>query len=89
VDTCHQKKRKREEAQASNANTPGAQMPSAPKKSSKKKVQLTPEEQELLVKKRKEAIESRLLRLEAKIAKDRALLEKYNLPHIEETACAC
>jgi hypothetical protein len=61
-------------------------MPSAPKKSSNKKTQLTPEEQELLVKKRREAIESRLLRLEAKIAKDRALLQKYTLPQIEEVA---
>jgi hypothetical protein len=59
-------------------------MPSAPKKSSNsKKTQLTPEEQELLVKKRREAIESRLLRLEAKIAKDRALLQKYTLPQSE------
>ena len=59
-------------------------MPSAPKKSSNsKKTQLTPEEQELLVKKRREAIESRLMRLEAKIAKDRALLQKYTLPQSE------
>jgi hypothetical protein len=86
-------KRNREEAQASSANPSGAQMPSAPKKSSKK-VQMTQEEQELLVKKRREAIESRLLRLEAKIAKDRALLQKYIvLPQTttpsEETACVC
>jgi hypothetical protein len=58
-------------------------MPSAPKKSSSSK-KLTPEEQELLVKKRREAIESRLLRLEAKIAKDRALLQKYPLPQSRE-----
>ena len=66
-------------------------MPSAPKKSSKK-VQMTQEEQELLVKKRREAIESRLLRLEAKIAKDRALLQKYIVQTTtpsEETACVC
>jgi hypothetical protein len=56
-------------------------MPSAPKKTTvpKKKPALSPEEQALLVKQRREAIEKRLLRLQAKIDKDRALLLKYTI----------
>lgn len=58
-------------------------MPSAPKKSpatpgtAKKKPTLSPEAQALAVKQRRESIEKRLLRLQAKIDKDRALLQKY------------
>ncbi len=71
-------------------------MPSAPKKTTtatntaaatgggpvagKKKLTLSPEEQALVVKQRREAIEKRLLRLQAKIEKDRALLQKYTAP---------
>jgi hypothetical protein len=55
-------------------------MPSAPKKTAvPKKSALSPEEQALLVKQRREAIETRLLRLQAKIDKDRALLLKYTV----------
>lgn len=53
----------------------------------KKKPTLSLEEQALVVKQRREAIEKRLLRLQAKIEKDRALLQKYTvpLPIAEET----
>jgi hypothetical protein len=51
-------------------------MPSAPKKTSKKTT-LTPEEHALVLQTRREVIEKRLLRLQAKIDKDRALLQKY------------
>jgi hypothetical protein len=59
-------------------------MPSAPKKSSNKKTQLSPDEQTLLNMQRREAIEKRLLRLESKIAKDRVLLQKYTITPQEE-----
>jgi hypothetical protein len=53
-------------------------MPSSPKKSSTtKKSPLSAEEQTLLLKQRRDAIEKRIVRLEAKIAKDKALLQKY------------
>jgi hypothetical protein len=61
-------------------------MPSAIKKTTtttttpKKKPTLSPEEQALAIKQRREAIEKRLLRLQSKIDKDRALLKKYTLP---------
>jgi hypothetical protein len=57
-------------------------MPSAPKKTTatKKKTTLSTEEHALLMTQRREAIEKRLLRLQAKIDKDRALLLKYTLP---------
>ena len=57
-------------------------MPSAPKKTTatKKKQTLSPEEHALLMTQRREAIEKRLLRLQAKVDKDRALLLKYALP---------
>jgi hypothetical protein len=57
-------------------------MPSAPKKTTptKKKSTLSPEEHALLMAQRREAVEKRLLRLQAKIDKDRALLLKYALP---------
>jgi hypothetical protein len=58
----------------------GSPMPSAPKKSSACKKTLSPEEQDLLFKSRREAIEKRLVRLHAKIEKDQALLKKYILP---------
>ena len=54
-------------------------MPSAPKKAPtpKKNSTLSVEEQTLIIKKRREVIEQRLVRLQAKIDKDRALLQKY------------
>ena len=58
-------------------------MPSTPKKTTTTttttatKKKLSPEDQALIVKQRREAIEKRLLRLQAKIDKDRALLQKY------------
>jgi hypothetical protein len=57
-------------------------MPSAPpkKSSTSKKTTLSPEEQAVLIMTRREVVEKRLLRLEAKIAKDRALLQKYTVP---------
>jgi len=55
-------------------------MTSAPKKTAPKKSTLSPEEHALLMKQRREAIENRLLRLQAKVDKDRALLLKYALP---------
>jgi hypothetical protein len=61
-------------------------MPSAPKKSCTKKTPLSPEEQALVIQQRREAIEMRLLKLEAKIAKDRALLLKYTTPQSVEEA---
>lgn len=67
-------------------------MTSAPKKTTptKKKSTLSPEEHALLMKQRREVIEKRLLRLQAKVDKDRALLLKYALPQSlgesEETA---
>ena len=64
-------------------------MPSAPKKtsSSSKKTTLTPEEHALVLKTRREVIEKRLLRLQAKIDKDKALLQKYT-PQAE-WSCGC
>jgi hypothetical protein len=52
-------------------------MPSAPKKTTKKNAALSPEEHALLLKTRREAIEKRLLLLQSKMEKDRALLKKY------------
>jgi hypothetical protein len=58
-------------------------MPSPPKKTSAaKKSPLSAEEQTLLLEQRRDAIVKRLERLEAKIAKDRALLQKYT-PAVE------
>jgi hypothetical protein len=62
-------------------------MPSAPKNtspskktsSSSSKKTLSPEEQALLFKTRREAIEKRLERLHAKMEKDQALLIKYSI----------
>jgi len=65
-------------------------MPSAPKKTSSSKKTLSPEEHTLLLKTRREAIEQRLLRLQAKIDKDMALLKKYTPPEeTESCGCAC
>jgi hypothetical protein len=61
-------------------------MPSAPKKTSKKTT-LTPEEHALVLQTRREVIEKRLLRLQAKIEKDTALLQKYTPP--TECSCGC
>jgi hypothetical protein len=76
------KKRKRDLAQTLEENGLRPQMPSTPKKTTTTtttttKKKLSPEDQALVVKQRKEAIEKRMLRLQAKIDKDRALLQKY------------
>jgi hypothetical protein len=63
-------------------------MPSAPKKSSsssskKKSLTLSQEEQVLLISQRRDVIEKRIQRLQSKIIKDQALLEKYTQPSTE------
>jgi hypothetical protein len=81
---------RKKKTRGSPSSRPGADaspMPSAPKKSSpSKKTALSPEELAVLIKTRREVVEQRLLRLEAKIAKDRALLQKYTVPESTEQA---
>jgi hypothetical protein len=78
--TWQTRKKKTRGSPSVEVETDASPMPSAPKKSSpSKKTTLSPEEQALLIKTRREVVEKRLLRLEAKIAKDRALLQKYTI----------
>jgi hypothetical protein len=79
--TWQTRKKKTRGSPSARPGADASQMPSAPKKSSpSKKTTLSPEEQAILIKTRREVVEKRLLRLEAKIAKDRALLQKYTVP---------
>jgi hypothetical protein len=80
--TWQKRKKKTRGSPSARPGADASPMPSAPpkKSSTSKKTTLSPEEQAVLIMTRREVVEKRLLRLEAKIAKDRALLQKYTVP---------